>query len=515
MGDEMSEDETSAPSPSLPKKRKVAEPERRWAKRDLVDEEKRRFVWVADTEASHQDLSPLTLFELYFDDTVCRHLVQETLRYAAQKGNNDFKFSIADLKVFIGILIVSGYNCLPSMRMYWSADSDLRNQAICDVMSRIEFEKILRFFHLANNDALTAGDKFSKVRPLFDFVNERCLKYFPRTQHLAIDESMVPYYGHHGTKQFIKGKPIRFGYKIWCCCTPEGYLVQLEPYQGAQVSINDEHKELGVGGGVVMRLISQLPLAPYTVYTDNFFTSLKLAEALLSKGIALTGTVRSNRVGKCPLESLDKTDRGSMDYRVETNVGVLIVRWNDNNVVTVLSTVDTVFPQKKVLRWSRKTKTHMHINQPRAITSYNSCMGGVDRLDQNVGSYRVTIRKKKWWWPLFRYLLDVSIQNTWLLYRRSYANTQRSMTQLQFRRELVLSLFRKYGNQREVERIPRAARLCRSVPDCVRLDGLHHYQGGLESTRRCALPSCKKNTGKQCLKCGVPLHDKCSIYFHT
>ena len=37
---------------------------------------------------------------------------------------------------------------------------------------------------------------------------------------------MVPYYGHHGTKMFIRRKPIRFGYKIWMFCSSDGY-----PYQ--------------------------------------------------------------------------------------------------------------------------------------------------------------------------------------------------------------------------------------------------------------------------------------------
>ena len=49
-----------------------------------------------------------------------------------------------------------------------------------------------------------------------------------------IDESMIPYFGRHGAKQFISGKPIRFGYKMWALTTPSGYLSQIEPYQGAR-----------------------------------------------------------------------------------------------------------------------------------------------------------------------------------------------------------------------------------------------------------------------------------------
>ena len=41
---------------------------------------------------------------------------------------------------------------------------------------------------------------------------------------LSIDESMMPYYGSHSCKMFIKGKPIRFGYMMWCVCESDGYL---------------------------------------------------------------------------------------------------------------------------------------------------------------------------------------------------------------------------------------------------------------------------------------------------
>ena len=40
---------------------------------------------------------------------------------------------------------------------------------------------------------------------------------------VSIDESMMPYYGSHSCKMFIKGKPIRFGYKLWCLCESDGY----------------------------------------------------------------------------------------------------------------------------------------------------------------------------------------------------------------------------------------------------------------------------------------------------
>ncbi|KRX20026.1 PiggyBac transposable element-derived protein 3 [Trichinella nelsoni] len=44
-------------------------------------------------------------------------------------------------------------------------------------------------------------------------------------EQLYIDEGMVPYFGHHSCKMFIRGKPIRFGYKIWTMSSANGIPV--------------------------------------------------------------------------------------------------------------------------------------------------------------------------------------------------------------------------------------------------------------------------------------------------
>jgi Transposase IS4 len=64
-----------------------------------------------------------------------------------------------------------------------------------------------------------------------------------------------------------------------------------------------------------------------------------------------------------------------------------------------------------VKRWSKAAGTMIDVPQPHLINKYNKNMGGVDRMDQNIGAYRISIRSQKWQWPLFAYLLDVAMQN--------------------------------------------------------------------------------------------------------
>jgi len=55
----------------------------------------------------------------------------------------------------------------------------------------------------------------------------------------------------------------------------------------------------------------------HEIYIDNCFTSYDLLAHMRSLDLRLTGTVRSNRTGKCPLredKALKKETRGDMDY---------------------------------------------------------------------------------------------------------------------------------------------------------------------------------------------------------
>jgi hypothetical protein len=67
---------------------------------------------------------------------------------------------------------------------------------------------------LTDNHDLQKGNKAAKVAPLYNRLNENLKKRGIFYSKLSIDESMVPYYGKHSAKIFIKMKPIRFGYKL-------------------------------------------------------------------------------------------------------------------------------------------------------------------------------------------------------------------------------------------------------------------------------------------------------------
>ena len=324
---------------------------------------------------------------------------------------------------------------------------------------------------------------------------------------------MVPYYGQNGLKQHIRGKPIRFGYKVWCLCTRTGYLVQAIPYQGSTTGYSNP--EFGMGGSVVLDLISELPSeVEYRLFFDNLFTPIPLIDHLKQSNIGATGTIRVNRTGKTLLldpSCMKKKARGTYCHAKDNDSGCILVCWNDNSVVTLASNCYGVNPVRSASRSSNAEKKRISIDQPDVVYQYNQFMGGVDRLDENIAKVRVAIRMKKWWWPMFSWLLNVSVNNAWQTYRMLARSQQlESLHLLGFTRRIVLTYVNRYSSFKDSK--PVGGIQMRVIPE-TRYDGLHHYVASTEKQIRCAL--CHKKGKRQCTKCGVGLHVDCFLGYHT
>jgi len=157
------------------------------------------------------DLSPVSLFESVFTPALMELICRKSNKHASQKDQQDFDLDVPTLKLFIAILLLSGYVPLPLCPMYWEANGAVHNLMVSGAISRNRFSAIISNIHFASSNSMDAGDKFAKVRPLLDHVNSACLTNFHPKQVLSVDESMVPYFGRHGAKQYIHGKLIKFG----------------------------------------------------------------------------------------------------------------------------------------------------------------------------------------------------------------------------------------------------------------------------------------------------------------
>ncbi|CAH2084943.1 unnamed protein product [Euphydryas editha] len=112
-----------------------------------------------------KDLTPVQIFEKLFDDDVFEMTVYNSNLYANQNNRHNFCVTIEELKVFFGILILSGYHKLPRESMCWSLDEDIGVDVVSKAMSRNRFREIKRNLHLVNNnDFSNTTDKMFKLR---------------------------------------------------------------------------------------------------------------------------------------------------------------------------------------------------------------------------------------------------------------------------------------------------------------------------------------------------------------
>ena len=59
------------------------------------------------------------------------------------------------------------------------------------------------------------------------------MKYYSPAQEICVDETMVKYKGRCKGKVRMPKKPIKLGYKIWCCsCCYCAYLCSFQVYNG-------------------------------------------------------------------------------------------------------------------------------------------------------------------------------------------------------------------------------------------------------------------------------------------
>lgn len=104
--------------------------------------------------------------------------MEESNRYALFINCPHPKITIEEIKCFLAILIVSGYDKKPSKKSYWDSGDDLRNAAVYNAMRRGRFIQIMRFMHCTDNKKLDPADKMTKLRPLMNKIKRNFMEYY-------------------------------------------------------------------------------------------------------------------------------------------------------------------------------------------------------------------------------------------------------------------------------------------------------------------------------------------------
>ena len=72
-------------------------------------------------------------------------------------------------------------------------------------------------------------DRAFKVRFVLDNFNKSFASAMTPSQFQSIDEHIIKFKGHNIIRKYVKGKLIKWGFKMWCrCASKSGYLFEYD-----------------------------------------------------------------------------------------------------------------------------------------------------------------------------------------------------------------------------------------------------------------------------------------------
>lgn len=205
--------------------------------------------------------------------------------------------------------------------------------------------------------------------------------------------------------------------------------------------------EKGQGQRVVIDLVNHLSTG-YGITTDNFFTSIELADKLLEKNITLCGTLRKNKsyIPKELLPARYKKDFSSMFAFMKNKTLVSYVP-KKNSAVILLSTEhnnDDVSGEETDYK-------------PDIILHYNKTKGAVDTTDKLAKEYTTHRKSNRWPMVIFFHLLDIGGINAyklWMLKNSDWNSNHldnRRMFLLELGKELIRNnIIRRYEHDKSL-----------------------------------------------------------------
>lgn len=296
---------------------------------------------------------------------------------------------------------------------------------------------------------------YSKLDPLATHIRTISQSICIPSSNISIDEMIARFSGRSVHTVRIKNKPTPEGYKILSLCDA-GYTyafiftsrIQNQPEVQPIPSLNKV-------GNEVCHLVFQLPKGKsFNIFMDNFFSNINLFKYLRENKIGACGTVRTNSANFPQILKVDKKlDWDTLSGVVVNNV--LAILWMDNGPVTMLSTIHEINGNEnrieRIRRRPRETSTNAtkvravfgtaskkSLPIPIVIDDYNHFMGGVDIADQLRGYYATQLPVRRTWMPLFFWLLDTAIINSYLILKKSGIN----ISHKDFRIQLVWDLIK-------------------------------------------------------------------------
>lgn len=296
-----------------------------------------------------------------------------------------------EMRIFFARLVHMGLlGAKRSVRAYWSKDPMYTPEYLKPFMSLTRFEQIKRFLHFSDDrEAPVRGapgfDPLYKIRRLQDVANESFLANYTIPRSAAIDESMWLNYCATSTTTKHPGKTHDTGHFIWVMAShqPHPYVHCFRVRMTANKWDMDKQGGKFFGTHIVMKLVALAGIegSDRVIVTDNYYTSVQLANTLRLNGLHSLGMLRSARVPEAiKLSDEQKKVKGSSRY-ARTTTGIAATGFMDSEDIYLLTTCYDNAAGKTIERWDTDdagNKVRVRFETGEAVERYNLEMGSVD-----------------------------------------------------------------------------------------------------------------------------------------
>lgn len=247
----------------------------------------------------------------------------------------------------------------------------------------------------------------------------------------------------------MPAKPGKYGLKIYAVVDSDTfYTYNLELYTKEQPE--GPYRASNAAESVVLRLVEDLTNTGRTITTDNYFTSLNLADQLFQRNLFLLGTLRKNKPF-IPSKFLQISEFGERPRYASifgfTKTATLVSYCNKKRkIIPLLSTAP--------VHNDESTSTSVE-KKPRIILDYNRWKSGVDVVDHMRKNYSVQRISCRWPLTVFYTLLNVATINAQVLYTINRGEIRRREFIKSIAKSLVTEQARRRVNTDQVELIIR------------------------------------------------------------
>lgn len=385
------------------------------------------------------DIKIFKIFRHIINDEVLRLIVHYTNMYGSRmKESTDLpsarinrwkEVDDSEMLKFIGVIILTGLIKFPTMESYWKMDEIYYHPLLHKIgMSYNRFILLLKCWHFCDNDApRDEGDRLYKISPLLNLIIQNCRSIYTPGEVIVVDESMVHFRGRLLFRQYLPSKAHKYGIKIYKICTVDGYTWGYKIYCGQSNNLHGLDKP----GSVVVELAEDLLDEGRCIVTDNYYTSIPLAEYLLSRNTDLCGTLKLNRKG-VPRDIVNANLEAGQIAAMQKQNEMTVLKWKDKRAVTMLS---TCHGHEMSLSGGRAPKI-----KPKMIIDYNLRKKGIDVADQ-LSSYHGPVRKSiRWYKKVAVDLITIAVVNSTIIYNEMHPRHNEKLTILKAQEEIFRAL---------------------------------------------------------------------------